>query len=277
MKWNNFFKLSSIFIFLLFNFSKAQNYKVSYDMNYRTDSLATQLRKKEMVLLVNKDKSKFYSLEQFNSDSLFIANKKAGIRGTAKHDYGFMLIKDKKTKKQLKFNKQLLDLYEISEDNPKFDWKISAETKKINNYNCQKATLNYSKRDWEAWFTTDVAIHDGPYIFNGLPGLIIDMKDKKGDYSFSFTGIKKDTDTDIDYLHVKPLLITKKQLNKALLDHYNDPYREIKAQAGGLKVKWLDENGKEFEPNYNQLTKEEQESIKTNNNPIELADVIKYP
>jgi GLPGLI family protein len=186
-----------------------------------------------------------------------------------------MVIKDFKTKKISKFTVLLRDLYKLSDNIPTFHWNINSETKKIAGYNCQKATLNYSGRDWEVWFTTDIAIQEGPSLFNGLPGLIIYMKDMKDNYEFSFTGIKKDEITDINYFSITFLEVTKKQLAKVLIDHYNDPYREMK--AGNIKVLWQDENGKQFKPDYNELTKSEQKHMKNNNNPIELSEATKYP
>ena len=46
-------------------------------------------------------------------------------------------------------------------------------------------------RNWIAWYTTDIPIQDGPYKFNGLPGLILKINDETGSHSFQFIGIKK--------------------------------------------------------------------------------------
>lgn len=274
MNWKILFKTA--FILIAFsNLLYGQNYRISYQIGYKTDSLSTEMMKKDMILLVKPDKSKFYSREQFDNDSVVIESKKTGAKVRLKSDYNFMVIKDKKNKKLSKFTFLLRDLYQLPVTAPDFDWKITSETKSIAGYTCQKASLNYSGRNWEAWFTSDISLQEGPSIFDGLPGLIIYIKDTKNNYEFSFTGIKKDETSDIDFLSAKPLEITKKQLDKLLLDHYNDPYREMK--SGNMKVLWQDENGKPFKPDYKELTKQEQKYIKTNNNPIELRDALKYP
>lgn len=275
MSWKILFKTMCVLTTLIFNQSIAQNYKVYYRMNYKTDSLEKEIKNKNMILLIKDNKSKFYSQDQFENDSTVIENRKKGIKSQIKYDYDFMVIKDFKTKKISKFTVLLRDLYKLSDNIPTFHWNINSETKKIAGYNCQKATLNYSGRDWEVWFTTDIAIQEGPSLFNGLPGLIIYMKDMKDNYEFSFTGIKKDEITDINYFSTTFLEVTKKQLAKVLIDHYNDPYREMK--AGNIKVLWQDENGKQFKPDYNELTKSEQKHMKKNNNPIESSEATKYP
>lgn len=34
----------------------------------------------------------------------------------------------------------------------KLEWQLTNEINNIQNYHCQKATLNYGNRFWEAWF-----------------------------------------------------------------------------------------------------------------------------
>ncbi|MDO5616056.1 MAG: GLPGLI family protein [Cruoricaptor ignavus] len=64
------------------------------------------------------------------------------------------------------------------------DWKLINESKTIHTFNCKKAEINYKGRDWVAWYTTEIPLPYGPYKFAGLPGLIIQIADKTGDYDF---------------------------------------------------------------------------------------------
>lgn len=244
-------------------------------MTFKKDSLAEETQKKDMILLINKKISKFYSKDQLINDSLMTASEKNGLKSQKKYDYNFMIIKDNQERKIYKFSSILRNFYKTTEEMPFYNWKVGKETNKIGNYICQKATLNYSNRVWEAWFTTDIALQDGPSVFNGLPGLIVYMKDTTGSYEFQLTAIKKDESVDINYLSAKPLDVTKKQISKVCMDHYNDPYREMK--SGNVKVIWQDEKGQPFTPDYKELTKQEQDYIRRNNNPIELSEAIKYP
>lgn len=254
-------------------FSYAQTYKAIYNMSYKEDSLSKDYSQKEMILEYTKDKSVFYSYEKFKYDSLVARNEKPPITNQAGFDYDFMVVKQKLNIE--KYTILLNNLYRISY-NIKLDWNITKDKIKIGNYNCQKAILNYKGRTWEAWFTNDIPIFDGPYIFSGLPGLIVQMNDKRKDYIFSLIGLKKSEDSyALNELKIKPIPVNEKQLRKVMLDHYNDPFREMK--TSNSKSRWLDENGKEFTPDFNELTKNEQESIKKYNNPIELSDAIQYP
>ena len=49
----------------------------------------------------------------------------------------------------------------------------------IKTYTCKKATTHFRGRDYIAWFTTDIPIVAGPWKFNGLPGLVIDIEDTR--------------------------------------------------------------------------------------------------
>jgi GLPGLI family protein len=54
-----------------------------------------------------------------------------------------------------------------------FEWQLSDEEKVINNFKCRKATDRTGIT--VAWYCPDIPINDGPYIFWGLPGLIIEL------------------------------------------------------------------------------------------------------
>lgn len=77
-----------------------------------------------------------------------------------------------------------------------FDYKIVNEYKDILGYNCQKATLEYDERSYVIWFTTELPISDGPWILQGLPGLILQAKTTDGFHEFIATSIKKTKNFD---------------------------------------------------------------------------------
>jgi GLPGLI family protein len=57
-----------------------------------------------------------------------------------------------------------------------FNWKITSESKKINNYTCYKATqVNSDNFALIAWFCPEISYSFGPYVTAGLPGLILEL------------------------------------------------------------------------------------------------------
>ena len=80
--------------------------------------------------------------------------------------------------------------YIIREDLPVFKWKIMNERKKINDFNCTKATTTFRGRSYIAWFTEDIPVQIGPYKFNGLPGFIVEIFDESERFRWLLTEIK---------------------------------------------------------------------------------------
>lgn len=97
--------------------------------------------------------------------------------------------KDFKNKKLEVGDDIAVKFYLISDTLANFKWKIGKEQKKILNYNCTKATTTFRGRSYEAWFTDDIAISNGPWKFCGLPGLIVTVNDVNSVFSYKLTGI----------------------------------------------------------------------------------------
>jgi GLPGLI family protein len=68
---------------------------------------------------------------------------------------------------------------------PAQQWVLCNESRTINGYECHKATTTYMGRDYTAWFTLDIPLHEGPWKFYGLPGLIIEISDSRNHYLFT--------------------------------------------------------------------------------------------
>ncbi|PQV49481.1 GLPGLI family protein [Jejuia pallidilutea] len=70
-----------------------------------------------------------------------------------------------------------------------FNWKILKETKVILGYSCQKATTSFRGRKYTAWFTSQLPV-GGPWKFDGLPGMILEIKSKNSFIFFEAIGIR---------------------------------------------------------------------------------------
>ena len=273
----NFFLIVGIVTF-------AQNKRFIYEYKFIPDSTNVDDVKTEMMFLdTTKDGSKYYSYTVFNSDSIMKVDLEKQLAATGsinvKSDMqkGSVRYSVTKTYPDYKINlhRRLgMDAYNISDDR-KINWKILPEKEKIGEWNVQKAETDFAGRHWIAWFSTEIPIQDGPYKFNGLPGLIVKIEDKTGSHKMELKGIKNITgNVDINVFEVKEIAVNSKQFQKVLKEYENDPTKGIKQiQMGGTSIILTGKDGTSTK-----IAKEQEERlkarIKKDNNRIEL-DIVK--
>ena len=59
------------------------------------------------------------------------------------------------------------------------DWEITNETKKIGEFTCYKAIRKKKSNDNAedvVWFTPQIPVQFGPILYNGLPGLVLEVQ-----------------------------------------------------------------------------------------------------
>lgn len=162
---------------------------------------------------------------------------------------------------------------------PLTNWKLTKEKKIIQNYNCQKAEINYGGRTWEAWFTQDILIHDGPYVFANLPGLIVKINDLQNQHSFLLIANYKVAHAVTNFVYKQyllPIQINKFEFNKIWNNFKRNPMgateQFMNINPGLLNGKSFDKNGNEID--FTQKKREEKKYIEKqmlkNNNYIDL-------
>lgn len=62
-------------------------------------------------------------------------------------------------------------------------WKISTDIEIIQNYPCQKATLEGGEKPVEVWFTTKIPANVGPGEFRDLPGAVLKVSIEDGKHT----------------------------------------------------------------------------------------------
>ncbi|WP_374463251.1 GLPGLI family protein [Chryseobacterium sp.] len=261
---------------------KAQTHRFIYELQYRPDPKGTNYEKEEMVLDINPEEVKFYEFAFLVNDSLNILH--GGMSSQYTSQSGQTIIRKKGSNKNKNFVQiMMMPYYYVFETEDNISWKVEADTKKINNYNLQKATAVFGGRNWTAWFTPDINIPEGPYKFRGLPGLVLYVEDDNKDFIYSFSrniNLSKIYDTTgflEKHYSLSPIAIDFKKWVKLNLEFYNDPYARMRTEfqpdwnvrINGRQIKSKDE--------FAGLTKQTQINIKRYYNPIELDKIIPYP
>ncbi|QCY71120.1 GLPGLI family protein [Antarcticibacterium flavum] len=188
----------SLILLIIFQTAFSQNsvtnafkYKATYELTSQIDSTNPgSIERETMVLYIGDRISRFSSRDRLEGDEVLKKQQKdpnaftGNNQGSSKRSLGYYIYKGIPEGKLSFTQKIVLDNYQYVEDLKQFEWEILPETKEITGYKVQKATTRFAGRDYIAWFTPEIPISDGPYKFNGLPGLILEIQDTRGHYSF---------------------------------------------------------------------------------------------
>lgn len=112
--------------------------------------------------------------------SAIVANRKSRNREL----FTYKIHKDKSSQKLTFYEKLFSDFYQYRQELGKLKWTILSDEKEVLGMRSIKATTTYAGRNYVAWFAEDIPINDGPYIFHGLPGLIVELYDDQQHYHF---------------------------------------------------------------------------------------------
>ncbi|WP_082376981.1 GLPGLI family protein [Chryseobacterium indologenes] len=225
-------------------YSQSNIIKSQYEVIYRVKMLRDTLAKENVIeedlsLLVNGQKSLFKSTQKAVSDSALMAIGKEQFENPVNGKVVIDLRKVPSVRfpsevyfdngkqtvyKELLKNQFAYPLGDI------IDSKLHNETRKIGSYTCKKAEGTYKGRHYIAWYTNEIPISDGPYVFKGLPGLILEIFDTKGYTIFSMISIKK---AEKPIIPIKEAISTTYQaFCKARQNYLDDPAGTVSARTG---------------------------------------------
>ncbi|HAY3542961.1 TPA: GLPGLI family protein [Elizabethkingia anophelis] len=263
-----------LFLFFIAIVVYGQMHTIEYVLTYKP-SLESNKKSSQLYFLdILNNESVFRSESNRASDSLKSTTGYGRGRSTAFNEHLYIK-KDLKDNLVYKFITMPLsmDKFNIKIEDP-LNWKLTSETKTIENIKCQKAEVEYGDRHWIAWFSEELNVPDGPYIFKGLPGLIIQISDKDENYIFKLSKIRKKINTSL-FLDSAGKQISWEEYKKIQLDYYNDPFVYVKSQ--NLKTATDDGMGGMKKVDFREMTLSIREKIKENDNQVEKDRIIKYP
>lgn len=206
---------------------------VKYNLTYQPDSTNNyHIREEPMILLIGKHYSRFLSYHKhLLFDSLMLHKSEDAVMAMML-DPGqrirvgiyYEIYKNHIESNVLFRGSVGIDHFQYYEPIDLFAWEIHPDTKTKSGLHLQKATTTFGGRDWEAWFTFEIPINEGPYKFNGLPGLIIDIKDTRNHYVFEMISFEKHFGNGIIELSQDFVFIetTKRNFFKTQNIFYND-------------------------------------------------------
>lgn len=145
------------------------------------------------------------------------------MRMSRKNVFNKVIFKDFANKRVTIQDRIIGTVFQYEEPIPKLDWKIEKDKKIILGHDCQKASTKFRGRNYMAWFTTDIPISDGPYLFTGLPGLILEIIDSKGEYAFIANAVEKKGETVYLNIDTKIRKTDRSSFRRAQENDHLDP------------------------------------------------------
>lgn len=129
------------------------------------------------------------------------------------------------------------DIYQYKEPTHKFDWKLEEGEQDILGYKCKKAVTDFRGRTWTAWYATDIDLPYGPYVFSGLPGLILKVEDSEDNFRFTASALEEaDMYLPIYYLTKDNIIKTsRKKVRKIYKNACKDPAAAL-LSAGNITL-----------------------------------------
>jgi GLPGLI family protein len=224
---------------------------VSYSMLYWRDSLNPDfVNQAVMLLFVGESSSKFLGKNAYRNDT--IMKKVTNIAEFQEHlmnpnkpfpRIGYKVFKNYPQGKLSFIDHIPSNTYKFEENLDMFNWHLPGDTATLKGYKVQKATCTFGGRSWVAWFAPEIPYSDGPYKFNGLPGLILEISDTQQHYVFELISIEKPENEVMIEIEEKDFVeVTKQDYFKAkdafysnIIIHARDAGLSDEAQQGAMR------------------------------------------
>lgn len=186
----------SLFIILSPRLLNAQdnNYylQVVYNTSNNSDDKFLNIHDDEMILLINDSSSIYVHPKKIRKDSLLnTSTLNLTNLDYSLNNYKTKVISIRNKDNLIKLRQHGFTLTQVNSNFDKNSWKISNKTKEILGYPCLMASINYKGRKYTAYFTDEISNQSGPYIFYGLPGLILKITDSENLFVWEATSISK--------------------------------------------------------------------------------------
>lgn len=212
-----FRKLVFLCFTLLFSSSYTQEkfhpeIRIQYLLQAKTKHSSDIREERTYVLLAAKDLALFKTINNYIVDSLSVAGaglNKIGEFYDMDHQENLVV-----SKEEIDFSNSVLNSEIGYKESNALEWQLHNDFKEINGIKSQKATTAKYGRNWIAYFASVYPFPFGPYKFNGLPGLIMQISDENDEFVYTAKIIQKyNSPTDL-FRHKKTKYLSKENYLK---------------------------------------------------------------
>ncbi len=207
---NNLIKFFSAALFFLSANFQAQNFqgiatyrsKTKFEVSFDSTSMNSQMQK-QLEEMLKRQLDKTFKLTFDQIESIYEEEESLGPPQTGDVMIAVSMGSDN-LYKNLKLNRYtraeefLGQLFLVKDSIQRYDWQLTSETKQVGSYLCFKATYDRQIEDNSfgmtipnedevdqkprfrtitAWYTPQIPISNGPGLYGGLPGLILELEE----------------------------------------------------------------------------------------------------
>lgn len=188
------------------DFQGVATYKSIKKLNFQLDSTKVNPEMQHVMEMLKKNSQKTYTLVFNKGISLYKEDEQlapADMENFVNLGDTQILYKNLKENRYTSQNESLSKFFLVQDELPKHNWKFTNEKKYIGDYECFKATkmigapvlkarisansfedediinneVEMRQQEVVAWYTTQIPINNGPGMYHGLPGLILEVND----------------------------------------------------------------------------------------------------
>ena len=217
MKYLN--KIVLVISFILISINGYSQYEFTYLYEFKKDSVSKKKYTDIMNVIIEGEQRIYRGENHIIYDSIAYTKRKVDASnissvmeqtmGLKKHveNYTLEIDLEKEIQKHYIFNLELPFYNEEKIELP--IWNISNETSEIDGKKVTKATTFFLGRNWIAYYSEELPIQVAPYLFYGLPGVIIKLEDENSNYKFELTSYKSKK----DFINLKETTISQRRRN----------------------------------------------------------------
>lgn len=187
----------------IYKTSRKSNFKIGGDSKL-TDQQKEQLQarfqkmnQKTYILNFNKNSSTYKQDVKLDAPKPQVGNRRVMVMSFGGSGDASVYYKNLKENRFVNQTEIMSKRFLVKDTLPKFEWKLSTETKNIGNYTCYKASFTREVENVKmsinngetveekekknvtttAWYTNQIPVSNGPDNYQGLPGLILEVND----------------------------------------------------------------------------------------------------
>ena len=197
------------------------------------DNFLPSARNENYIVYLNGSRSMEVNL-MLNTPLIPIVTEEPGLSAGVVQSKGgkaYFLIKDFKAKTLIQGANVHSKYFLVEDTLSNFVWTITKDKKKILEYTCSKATTSFRGRNYEAWFTEEVPVKNGPWKFCGLPGLIVKVGDTDGVYTFNLVSLNLESADELSLEIPEKYSNDKRVSHREFINRYHKAVEDLAAQS----------------------------------------------